>query len=1744
MTLPPIAVIGRACVLPGALGPGELWTAVREGHDLVSTAPEGRWRLAKDDILCSPDGPFGDHTWTDRGGYVRGFEEVFDPEGFAIPAAQLLALDRLFQWTLHCGREALRDAGYLDCDDRRVGAILGNLSFPSAGMARFAETTWIRSLPGLGEQALRGAGLDAVDPRNRFMSSLPALLLAQALRLQGGAFALDAACASSLYAIKLACDRLHDGRADLMLAGAVNCADDLFIHVGFCALNAMSHSGRSQPFSRHADGLVPAEGAALVVLKRLDEAVRDGDTVHGVLRGIGLANDGRGKGLLAPARVGQVQAIRRAYQVAGLTAETISLLECHATGTQVGDTTEIESTGEVFKGLQGVPIGSLKSNLGHLITAAGVAGLIKVMAAMHAGERPPTLHVEEPISILQDSPFRVLQEVEPWPADGPRRAAVSAFGFGGNNAHLIVEQYLPENIEQVARPTQVTCPLAVVGIGACVADCSSRDELIKALDAAETRVRKQEDGSRAAPASEISLSMAGIRFPPADLKQTLPQQLLLLRAAREAVADSGELPQQTAVFVGMETDAEVARYGARWRLAEWARRWGCDQEWLSRAQDGVVAELAAAGVVGTMPNIPANRLSSLLDLVGPSFTVAAAEASGLIGLDLAARGLASEEIDAALVGAVDLSCEPVHQEAARQLLPGDRQIAGDAAVVVVLKRLADARRDKDRVYAVIEGVGEVGAEVAGGAAMAESGVRLGLAEGAQSLVEKLGHAHAACGLVYLVAAALTVSGDLEEKAGQAQVDLVTMDGSRHKVSLSAPPAKLSLPQEEPAAPEESRLMSFPAHLAPVRMPPLPKPDAVRFVVEAVVNRAPDPDQVQVMDPAPWLAPVCEVLEVGPSPDSAAVAAANVEAVKTEKVLAEARHYQEQIAELHRQYMAGQARLHQQYLSLQSRAVQHLVEGCRSAVGSQAWPPTPAAAATRDQLRQPTSSGMGEDEIWGREALRVHASGQISELFGDLFAEQDQYDRQVRMPEPPLLLADRVTALKAEPGSMGLGLIRTETDVREDAWYLHNGSMPAGIMIESGQADLMLISYLGIDLLNRGERVYRLLGCQLTYHGELPRPGETLCYQIEVDGHARQGDVRLFFFHYDCKVDGELRLSVREGQAGFFSDHELADSAGILWRPEDAEPSSDPRLDPPEVECAQQSFSAEQVEAFAQGRPWDCFGADFEYTKTHSRTPSIQSGPMLFLEQVTELDAQGGPWQRGYLRAETAISPDDWYFEGHFKNDPCMPGTLMFEGCLQAMAFYLAGLGFTISRDGWRFQLVPDEAYDLRCRGQVDPGSRKIVYEVFVEELHDGPVPTLYADLLCTVDGLKAFHARRIGLQLVPDWPLSSRPELLEPKDIENRMVAESNDGFRFDYASLLASAWGRPSHAFGPMYMVFDGPRRVARLPGPPYHFMSRVTRINGEIGSLEAGAGIELEYDIPAEAWYFDENGSRTMPFCVLLEVALQPCGWLASYVGSTTTSSEDLFFRNLDGTGCMHREVRPGEGTLRSQVTIDKISRTGGMIIESFSVATFLGDELVYEHETVFGFFPRAALENQKGLPASQDELLTRQSNLAVDLTFECERYWSGPLHPARPRLLMLDRVTGFWPEGGGKGLGALRAEKDVDPAEWFFKAHFFQDPVQPGSLGIEAMVQLLQLYMLEAGMHHGIDNPRFEPLALQVPLTWKYRGQVVPGNQLITTTMEIVDRGSDERGLYAIATASLWVDGKRIYEAANLGMRIISG
>jgi 3-hydroxymyristoyl/3-hydroxydecanoyl-(acyl carrier protein) dehydratase len=476
-----------------------------------------------------------------------------------------------------------------------------------------------------------------------------------------------------------------------------------------------------------------------------------------------------------------------------------------------------------------------------------------------------------------------------------------------------------------------------------------------------------------------------------------------------------------------------------------------------------------------------------------------------------------------------------------------------------------------------------------------------------------------------------------------------------------------------------------------------------------------------------------------------------------------------------------------------------------------------------------------------------------------------------------------------------------------------------------------------------------------------------------------------------------------------------------------------------------------------------------------------------------------------------------------------------------MQIFMTALGHTLAHDGSRFEPVPQQNYSLRCRGQATPASREVVYEIFVEEVIGGAEPTLYADILGSVDGRKAFHCRRMGLRLVPGWPLDPG-RLALPLPAAARACAVVH-GFRFDHASLLACAWGQPSSAFGPMYARFDGTRRVARLPGPPYHFMSNVRSVSGPIGGMQVGSVAVIEYDVPPDAGYFTQNSAAAMPFPVLLEAALQPCGWLASYVGGALESEENLYFRNLDGTGTQHAEVTPAIGTIAVTTKLTSLSRADAIVIMGFEVAMHAGARLLYSLQTVFGFFPGDTMRNQAGLPmtAAHRQRVAEASEFRVDLAPLPARYFGGTLRLPTQRLAMIDRITGYWP---GVGRGRLRAEKDVSARQWFFRAHFYQDPVQPGSLGIEALLQALQALVIEQGLGSEFASPRFETQATGVAMRWKYRGQVIPDNDVVVVDVGITDVTREANATLVVAQGSLWVDGKRIYEAQGLAVRVVDG
>jgi len=457
-----VAIVGMAAVFPGAPDLATFAANIEAGVDAITEVPADRWDASFYDPTEAKARP-GDRMYARRGGFVT--PPLFDPMRFGIMpmAVPDIEADQLI--ALATAAAAIDDAGGPERlgDRGRVGIVLGRGGYFNAGMASFVDrvrtanqlTTALRELlPHLTDDQLdevRTAFADRLGPLREesgidlMVPNLVASRTANRLDLAGPAYTVDAACASSLIAVDHAVRELVSGRCNVVLAGGVHHCHDLTFWSGFNLLGALSASDRIRPFHRDADGILIGEGTGILVLKRLADAAED--RVYAVIRGVGVAGDGRSSSLMAPRSEGQVAAMRQAWASAGLDPREpglVGLVEAHGTATVAGDATEIASLTEVF-GPAGAPgadigLGSVKSMIGHAMPAAGAAGLIKTALALHRGMLPPTLHCDDPHPALAGTRFAPVQSGREWEARGPRVAAVNAFGFGGINAHVVLAQ--------------------------------------------------------------------------------------------------------------------------------------------------------------------------------------------------------------------------------------------------------------------------------------------------------------------------------------------------------------------------------------------------------------------------------------------------------------------------------------------------------------------------------------------------------------------------------------------------------------------------------------------------------------------------------------------------------------------------------------------------------------------------------------------------------------------------------------------------------------------------------------------------------------------------------------------------------------------------------------------------------------------------------------------------------------------------------------------------------------------------------------------------------------------------------------------------------------------------------------------------------------------------------------------------------------------------------------------------------
>src|SRR6202142_3012779 len=488
-----IAIVGAGAILPDAANVPAFWENVKNCRYSITEVDRDRWDPA---LYYDSDHSAPDKTYSTTGGWGRNY--VWDPMKWrlGVPPRVIAAMDEAQKWAIACTREALEDYGFpkrpLNTD--RTAVILGNamagekhyftalrLYFPeyahelaeSASFAALPESLrheitrelhdrMAKRIPDVTEDTMPGELANCIAGR-----------IANVFNFHGPNYVVDAACASAMAAISAAAEGLVANDFDVAVTGGIDRNMGASTYIKFCKIGALSATG-TRPYAEGADGFVMGEGAAIFLLKRLADAERDGDKIYAVLRGMGGSSDGKGKGITAPNPIGQKLAIERGWQNAGLSPATATLMEGHGTSTSVGDAIELQSMTEVLSSFHlpsgSVALGSVKSNIGHLKGAAGAAGLLKAALALHDKVLPPSVNCEHPNSAIDfaHSPLYVNTKLRPWtvPADTPRRAGLSAFGFGGTNFHAVLEEYIPGRLNgngsksfAMSAPTEAASPV-------------------------------------------------------------------------------------------------------------------------------------------------------------------------------------------------------------------------------------------------------------------------------------------------------------------------------------------------------------------------------------------------------------------------------------------------------------------------------------------------------------------------------------------------------------------------------------------------------------------------------------------------------------------------------------------------------------------------------------------------------------------------------------------------------------------------------------------------------------------------------------------------------------------------------------------------------------------------------------------------------------------------------------------------------------------------------------------------------------------------------------------------------------------------------------------------------------------------------------------------------------------------------------------------------------------------------------
>lgn len=1363
-----IAIVGLGCLFPGADTTNKYWENLVHGRDYASLLSVSETTVDPA-VYYHPIKGTADKICYSCNGHIRDFH--FDASGYALPAYELEMLDNLFKWTLYASKQALIDSGY---DQRqsvleKTGLLIGNIGMPTHSCKQLMSSFYHQMLTPYLRQLLGRDDFifDQVWPEkkiselNLITGGHNATIAAQALKLGGPTFALDAACSSAFYAIKMASDYLASGKAKMMLTGAVCHADHIYIDHGFNILRAFPDKGQSIPLDRTSEGLKAGEGAGIIAIKRYVDAIRDNDKIYGVIEAIGLSNDAGNRHMLVPDIKGQQLALSRAY---GNNTPDIDYLECHATGTPVGDQVELAAVESFFYKLPIRPLlGANKGNNGHMLTASGMGSLLKVILSMKHGMIPPTLGVQNIVSTpaRQISLDDVVTVLRRWPQrERQKRAGINAFGFGGVNAHLVLSEdhsALRSAAALTSYPLK-TAPLALIGIGVHVANT----EDVQALNCTFREARQHQHAlpaTRWLGVEKLQSLLAGrgineipqgawietfefdckrFKLPPNVVGPHLLSHLFLLPIAERAFVDAGYIMDGTqrnfAVIVAGGVDYSCLRYQARneisWQLEQSLRSQGIElnQDDLQALQTVVKDSLFPApypeGITGGIGNMVASRLAAHLHLNGPAFSLYSEENAAFKALELAQFLLASHQVDGVLIASCSFggALENVlwdHQS------PQANQAPGDGGSVIVVRHEQDAIADDIPVYAVMEGL----------AIRHELSPTLSWKASSQTITDNANCALQEAGckakdVDYIELYSGVRTGEMEtELSGLTEVYGIKDRNTPVSVgTLKANYGHLS------AATGLLGIIKCTLQISQRYLPGVPEFGKKSSLSEQTQGRFTLPQQTM-----PWQhSEAC--------PRRAAVSHIGIDHAISHLILREPLNgtrtqltgsrtstdnglsvtvYTGREKSLGDYIINAETLARFSSITKISQPVSYFANNrtlrllTRHAQTHQAYLTTQYHYYhfIHQLLNEPQAVAV---PVFDEQQLVELTDGLVSNVLGPDYCGVDSYPIRTRMPSPPYLFVSRITALSAQKDRLEPCMIEWEYDIAPDAWFLVDGKTPPFVALESSHAMIVAFTVIGCDHLFKGQLYYRAVDSQTTVYSEMPRTGEVLRGRVNITSFARAGGVVLITYEYFCYVGDRLVFKL-VANSGFFSKRNI-DSAQQLNTSRYFASAVQGNSFTPLLRCERRIFDDEALNALSRGDVGTCFGPEY----AGHTTGSFCSPSSRMLNRVISIDPHAGEWGLGQAIGEVDIDPEHWIFRAHFKNDPVMPGTFLVEGCEQMVKFFLYYLGLN-SHPNLVAHTLTNHQYSAKFRGEVKCARDVLRYRLTCKSINvnwqaDGKTP--------------------------------------------------------------------------------------------------------------------------------------------------------------------------------------------------------------------------------------------------------------------------------------------------------------------------------------------------------------------------------------------------------------------------------------